>query len=256
MPSPSRLLAYLLPVVAGALAAPSPQPAARTPGAARARSPEFFRQVRSMLGNGTEEDALAKRQSAVSASGDGIDSAGFYWSLYNDNGAGVSLTEYDTTGQWQIGWQTAGEQEWLAGKGFRSTTPQMLTWSGYHASEGDWTLAVYGWTTDPVTEWYVVENHGTGTPGDGNSLGTVTSADGGVYDVYDLFYDNVEEIYGATSFHQYWSVRQVPRDAGSVDVQAHFDGWAALGLLPGAPVFQMVTLEGFEGSGYCDFTLA
>lgn len=128
-----------------------------------------------------------------------------------------------------------------------------LTYSGSFKASGDWTLAAYGWTTNPVTEWYVVDAHGSGTPGNGKPVGTVTS-DSGTYDVYDLYYSNVPEIYGATSFHQYWSVRRAQRTTGgTINVAKHFSGWKSLGLKPGAPVFQMLTLEGFSGSGSLSF---
>lgn len=129
-----------------------------------------------------------------------------------------------------------------------------LTWSGDFTADGDYTLAIYGWTLDPVTEWYIVESYGTGTPGNGDILGQVES-DGGVYDVYSLSYDDVTEIYGVTSFKQYWSVRRVHRTTGTVDVTTHFQRWKELGLDPGSPIFQMVTLEGFEGKGSLSFTV-
>ncbi|KAF7587121.1 hypothetical protein BBP40_007692 [Aspergillus hancockii] len=91
---------------------------------------------------------------------------------------------------------------------------------------------VYGWATDPATEWYVVEQHGTGTPGNGHILGQV-NVDGGIYDVYKLPYRNVPKIYGVTNFNQLWSVRHNPRTTGSVDVAAHFKSWKDLGLKPG-----------------------
>jgi endo-1,4-beta-xylanase len=80
-------------------------------------------------------------------------------------------------------------------------------------------------------------------------------ANDGVYDVYMLPYRNVPEIYGTTNFNQLWSVRRAHRTTGTVDVTAHFNRWKQLGLKPGNPVFQMVTAEGFQGSGFLDFTL-
>ncbi|RDH37684.1 endo-1,4-beta-xylanase precursor [Aspergillus welwitschiae] len=185
---------------------------------------------------------LAKRSTILHTSQDGVDSAGFYYSVYNDNGA-----------DFELGWST--ETEFLGGKGFKGGNPRSLTWDGYFTAEGDWTLAIYGWTTNPVTEWYIVESHGSGTPGNGNILGQVDS-DGGVYDVYNLPYRNVPEIYGVTNFDQHWSVRRSHRSTGTVDVSAHFQRWKELGLNPGSPVFQMVTLEGFSGQGYLDFTVS
>ncbi|PYH44746.1 glycoside hydrolase family 11 protein [Aspergillus saccharolyticus JOP 1030-1] len=241
------LVALALPIIAGPIV-DSPAP--------RALSPERIGWIREMLANGTEDAGLTKRSTTFSTSRDGVDSAGFYYSLYNANGAEVGYTESPATGQFQLGWSTnSKEAEFLGGKGFRGGNPRSLTWNGYFTAEGDWTLAVYGWTTNPVTEWYIVESHGTGTPGNGHILGQVYS-DGGVYDVYSLPYRNVPKIYGVTNFNQLWSVRRTPRTTGTVDVRAHFRRWKELGLVPGNPVFQMVTLEGFKGRGYVDFTVA
>ncbi|KAI1334284.1 xylanase [Xylariaceae sp. FL0016] len=243
------LLSIALPIV-GVLGAPAPSPV----GEAAPRSPEFFEHIRSMIHNSTQDSGeLGKRSTTFTTSQDGIDSAGFYYSLYNANGAGAGYTEFSTTGEFQLGWDTS--VEFLGGKGYKGQTPKTLTWSGYFSATGDYTLAVYGWTTDPVTEWYIVEQHGTGTPGNGNIVGQVYS-DSGTYDVYDLYYSNVPEIYGATSFHQYWSVRRTSRTTGTVTTGNHFQGWKNLGLDPGYTVFQMVTAEGFSGTGYLDFTVS
>ncbi|OJK00069.1 hypothetical protein ASPACDRAFT_117994 [Aspergillus aculeatus ATCC 16872] len=220
-----------------------------------ALSPERVQWLRDVIGNRTEDGTISdvtKRSTVLSSSQDGVDSAGFYYSLYNANGAEVGYTEYPTIGQFELGWDAT--VEFLGGKGYKGGSTRTLTWDGYFTAEGDWTLAIYGWTLDPVTEWYIVESHGTGTPGNGDILGQVNS-DGGVYDVYNLPYRNVQEIYGVTSFDQYWSVRRSHRSTGTVDVSTHFQGWKDLGLSPGTPIFQMVTLEGFSGQGYLNFTV-
>ncbi|KAI9034752.1 glycoside hydrolase family 11 protein [Aspergillus affinis] len=226
-------------------------PADSTPNTHRPKSPEFLQWLE-QAANSTDGNHLAKREDQFSDSQDGVNSAGFYYSLYNDNGAGAKYTEYDGSGQFQVTWDVSSE--FLGGKGYRGGDPRSLTWDGSFSAEGDYTLAVYGWTTDPVTEWYVVESHGTGTPGNGNILGQVNS-DGGVYDVYMIPYRDVPEIYGVTDFNQLWSVRREDRSTGTVDVSAHFDGWKQLNLEPGNPVFQMVTAEGFSGTGTLDFTV-
>ncbi|RAK79330.1 glycoside hydrolase family 11 protein [Aspergillus fijiensis CBS 313.89] len=241
------LLSLASMLVAGSAIPPMPQ---------GALSPERLKWLRHVVGhqtdNGTISD-LAKRSTVLSTSQDGIDSAGLYYSLYNANGAEVGYTEYPSTGQFELGWNA--EVEFLGGKGYKGGSTRSLTWDGYFTAEGDWTLAIYGWTLDPVTEWYIVESHGSGTPGNGDILGQVYS-DGGVYDVYNLPYRNVPEIYGVTDFDQHWSVRRSHRSTGTVDVSTHFQRWKELGLDPGTPIFQMVTLEGFSGKGYLDFTVS
>ncbi|KAF5499959.1 putative endo-1,4-beta-xylanase A [Colletotrichum fructicola] len=247
-------LAFLTLAAGGALAAPAASAEQVASVGLRSRSPEFFQAIHDMINSTAEEDGfnIEKRgTTTLTSSKDGVNAGGFYYSVYSPNGATVKYTSDDNSGAWGLDWTC--KAEFLAGKGYRSTTPRSLTYSGSFKASGDWTLAAYGWTTNPVTEWYVVDAHGSGTPGNGKPVGTVTS-DSGTYDVYDLYYSNVPEIYGATSFHQYWSVRRAQRTTGgTINVAKHFSGWKSLGLKPGAPVFQMLTLEGFSGSGSLSF---
>ncbi|KAB8217259.1 concanavalin A-like lectin/glucanase domain-containing protein [Aspergillus novoparasiticus] len=145
-------------------------------------------------------------------------------------GRRAEYSEFENSGQFKLSWNT--NSEFLGGNGFKGGSPRSLSWDGQFQAEA----------------------HGTGTPGNGHILGQVED-DGGIYDVYMLPYRNVPEIYGVTNFNQLWSVRREARHTGTVDVAAHFKRWQELGLKPGNPVFQMVTAEGFKGSGKLDFTL-
>ncbi|KAL0939180.1 endo-1,4-beta-xylanase [Colletotrichum truncatum] len=253
------LQSILLSLLAANSAAAAPAPAAdeAAPIELLKHSPEFLQHVHEIISATQEENSTeVERRSTTTLTGskDGVNTAGFYYSVYNDKKANVKYTSGDDNGQWSLTWDA--QKEFLAGKGYRSTTPRSLTWSGSFKASGDWTLAAYGWTTNPVTEWYVVDAHGSGKPGNGKPVGTVTT-DGGVYDVYDLYYSNVPKIYGATSFHQYWSVRRAARTTGgTINIAKHFSSWKSMGLKPGAPVFQMLTLEGFSGSGSLSFNVA
>ncbi|GIJ89519.1 hypothetical protein Asppvi_008461 [Aspergillus pseudoviridinutans] len=245
----SRLL-FFLPVL-GALGVPS-DPTTQ-PAVEANKSFDFLQHMGEIIFNATDGN-LERRDTTFSTSKDGVDAAGFYYSLYNDNHAGAGYTEDPNSGHFKLGWNLPSRSEFLGGKGFRGGSTRTLTWDGHFSAKGDYTLAIYGWTTNPVTEWYIVESHGTGTPGNGHILGQVYANDG-VYDVYMLPYRNVPEIYGTKNFNQLWSVRRSHRTTGTVDVTAHFNRWKQLGLQPGNPVFQMVTAEGFQGSGSLDFTL-
>ena len=70
------------------------------------------------------ESVLDKRASTVlHDSKDGVDGAGFYYSLYNDNKASVGYTEYSDSGRFELGWNTPNK-EFLGGKGFRGGAPR------------------------------------------------------------------------------------------------------------------------------------
>jgi endo-1,4-beta-xylanase len=75
------------------------------------------------FGNITSDGAIERRSTAFSNSKDGINSAGFYYSLYNDNKASAGYTEFPNSGRFQVGWNTPNK-EFLGGKGFKGVGPR------------------------------------------------------------------------------------------------------------------------------------
>ncbi|GEM_PF-872337 len=92
-------------------------------------------------------------------------------------------------------------------------------------------IGIYGWTVQPLVEFYIVDNWGSQYRPGGSSWGwthkgTVT-VDGGTYDIYYHRQINQPAIEGGnTDFDQYYSVRQEPRSCGTIDISAHFEAWS------------------------------
>jgi hypothetical protein len=117
-------------------------------------------------------------------------------------------------------------------------------------------IGVYGWSNDPLVEYYIVENsfgNGPATPYATTQRGTV-NLDGGTYRIYTGTKNNQPSIHGTATFLQVFSVRQTPRECGHVSVSDHFRQWQTMGINLGKMYEARVLVEAGGGSGSINFT--
>ena len=110
-------------------------------------------------------------------------------------------------------------------------------------------LCVYGWTEDPLVEWYIIESRGNYKPGGSNLLGTV-ELDGGIYQIYESTRIEQPSIQGTRTFQQYWSIRLDNRTEGIITISSHFKAWEEVNLDMSGRLYEVsLCLEGFRTSG-------
>jgi len=179
---------------------------------------------------------------------------GFYYSFWTDGGGQVTYTN-GAAGSYSVTW-SGNNGNWVGGKGWNPGSRRTINYSGTYKPNGNSYLSIYGWTKNPLIEYYIVENFGTYNPSSGAQRKGSINVDGSTYDIYQSTRTNQPSIIGTATFQQYWSVRQQKRSGGSVNTGAHFDAWANLGMKLGAHDYQIVATEGYFSSGSASITVS
>jgi endo-1,4-beta-xylanase len=134
-----------------------------------------------------------------------------------------------------------------------------VTYGGqYQANGGTVLLSLYGWSTNPLVEYYVQDDYQGGSAGQGTHKGTLTS-DGATYDVYEHTQNNQPSIQGTSTFNQYISVRSSgsKRSNGTITFANHVAAWKGFGMNLGTMNYQVIATEGWGGaSGSASLTVS
>lgn len=185
---------------------------------------------------------------------------GFFYSFWKSSGtACMTLTGNYGGGNYSTTWSLGSNGNFVAGKGWNpGSTSRVVGYNaGVFAPNGNGYLSLYGWSTNPLVEYYVVDNWGNFQPpgGGAQSLGTVNT-DGGTYNIYKVN-RNGPNIQGNGPFVQYWSVRTSKRGTGSnntITFANHVNAWRNHGMNLGTMNYQILATEGYGSSGSSNVT--
>jgi endo-1,4-beta-xylanase len=216
-------------------------------------------------------NAAMPSSGAVQHSGNGVGGQGnLGWEIWSNTGQG-ELTSYSVPA-FTATWNNAGGYlgrlgyEW---GGFGSTPKpyeQHGTISAQFVAKKSGTaggysyIGMYGWSTSPCVEWYVVDdsfNNMPINPGMTTNEGEV-EIDGGSYIMYTrpTTGSGGTRCSNTTEWIQYYSVRKTARQCGVISLTKHFEAWKGLGMSLGNLLEAKILVEVGGGVGKVDLPVA
>jgi Glycosyl hydrolases family 11 len=216
-------------------------------------------------------DAAMPTSGGEQHSGNGVGGDGnLAWDIWSNTGEG-ELTTYDVPA-FSASWDEAGG--YLGRLGFEwggfGETPGPYETHGvitaYYAANKTGTagtysyVGMYGWSTEPCVEWYVVDdsyNTMPINPGNTTKMAEV-DIDEGTYIMYTrpTTGSGGTRCDGVNEWIQYYSVRTTSRRCGQISLTEHFDAWKGLGMPLGNLLEAKILVEVGGGTGRVDFPVA
>ena len=196
---------------------------------------------------GCSKEEVAPSTSSVHLKSTGTDH-GYFWQCYVSSGSGsISFPQAGTyPGNFQANWSNVGDI--VAGKGWNPGSSSRTIGYNCGSLTGSYNFfGVYGWTTNPLIEYYVCEL-GSVTYA-ATYIGSVTS-DGHSYGVYKHQQVNQPSIIGTATFWQYmdnWGGTSLGANH-TVTMANHINNWRNHGGQGfGSYNYQILALEAYGG---------
>lgn len=124
-----------------------------------------------------------------------------------------------------------------------------IKYSGTYDPTGPGYLAIYGWTQNPLIEYYIIDAHGELAPNEPWTAKGNFTFEEGTYEVFESTRVQKPSIEGTRTFQQYWSVRTEQRVGGTVSTGRHFEEWQKLGMGLGYHNYMILAVEGYTNQG-------
>jgi endo-1,4-beta-xylanase len=178
---------------------------------------------------------------------------GYYYQMYTA-GSGSACVTLNSGNSYSTSWSNVGD--FVAGVGWNPGSNHTVSFSSSLSASGTSLVSLYGWSTNPLVEYYVMENYtGSGGAGAGTYMGQVSS-DGGTYNIYEHQQVNQPSIEGTATFEQYLAIRTSPVSSGTITTQNFFSAWASHGMNLGTLSYQILATEAYSnGSGNSSVTV-
>lgn len=190
--------------------------------------------------------ATVTANAQVNNNGTGTDH-GYFYSLYSSGGSATMTFPSAGTyaGNYAITWSRVNDV--VGGKGWRTGSAQAIGYNVGYAS-GYNNISIYGWTTNPLVEYYICEL-GSLYTGNATYKGSVSS-DGHTYSTWEHQQVNQPSIIGTATFEQYldnWGGSSTGSNH-TVTTSNHFNHWNSIGMKMGAFNYQILGTEAYNGA--------
>ncbi|MGE5845618.1 MAG: glycoside hydrolase family 11 protein [Ignavibacteria bacterium] len=211
----------------------------------------------------------AKQESGINRNHDGMQTEayqsgthdGYFWSLWTSDGLTGSVNYSNGSGgNYSVSWNCNGN--FTCGKGWSTGSLTRIVGyncGAYSQSGGGGSFGYYGWSRNPLREYYVNEKWPGSRP-TGTSMGTINS-DGGTYNLYRNQRVNAPSIDGTQTFWQIFSTRTSQNSTGqnhTITFANHANAWASAGWGLGSdlsPAAILLTEAWGQSNGYANATV-
>jgi len=194
---------------------------------------------------------------------------GYHVELWSEKNTGASVTCFGgkTDCAFKASWNNSGDYlarvgyyDGAATKKIKDIAPVYAAYNYSKSGNGGGYsyIGVYGWTKNPLLEYYIVDDsyNGMGTPYNTSRVGQY-SADGATYTLYKGTRINAANITGTNcDFPQVFAVRSSARQCGTISVSEHLENWQKLGIDLGGIYDCKIVCEAGGGSGSIEYTYA
>lgn len=179
----------------------------------------------------------------------------YYYEYWKDSGNGT-MTLKDSA--FSCEWDNINKIAFR--KGFKTKYPKLyntvgnitMDYSCIYQPNGDSILAVHGWLSDPLVEFYIVESYGTLKPLPNTQPKFTFTSNGSTYEVYEITLTIQTSPNETETYKQYWSIRTQKRTRGTISISDHFRAWNAKGMIVAGLTEVCLSVEGNKSSGKAD----
>ncbi|NLG18334.1 MAG: glycoside hydrolase family 11 protein [Fibrobacter sp.] len=194
---------------------------------------------------------------------------GYHYEMWKQPAGTVKMTVYNQDATFDVEWSNI--QNFVARVGLKYDETKTHKEIGVFTAEVEFQkgqirnglayFGIYGWTVEPLVEYYVMEDWQDWRPRAGDGMHTLVgtiNVDGSDYEVITRQMKQQPSVKGTQDFPQVFSIRKNTRASGTISISNHFNKWEDMGIDLGKLYEVKIKVESYSGnnngSGSCKVT--